>query len=57
MVENEFANQIENLRERDKKPDEPALLILDGHSSRNHLDAEQLWEDHKILVYQLPPQY
>ena len=35
--------------------DKPVLLITDGHSSRGHLDARMLWENHKVMILVLPP--
>ncbi len=34
---------------------EPALLILDQHSTRKSLDHELLWSEHKIKILLLPP--
>lgn len=54
IIQNGFVTEIEKLRAKENAPDEPALLILDNHSSRNALDAKMLWEDHKIMVLCLP---
>lgn len=50
-----FVAEVNKLRAADGTPNEPVLLILDGHSSRLGLDAQELFEQHNIFVYMLPP--
>lgn len=33
----------------------PALLILDGHTSRNNLDIARYWNDYQIAILFIPP--
>ena len=42
-VENQFVNEVKRLRNFYRK-DEPALVLLDGHSSRNSIDLEFMWQ-------------
>lgn len=53
-VENQFVNEVKRLRNFYRK-DEPALVLLDGHSSRNSIDLEFMWQQHRIAFYLLPP--
>jgi hypothetical protein len=52
IVENGFSAAIESKR---VNKNEPVLLIFDHHSSRDSIDAEKLWNDHKILLLIIPP--
>jgi hypothetical protein len=50
-----FADEVNKLRVKNGEPNEPALLILDHHSSRDAINAEQLWITSKILLLLIPP--
>jgi hypothetical protein len=52
IIENGFSIAIESMRV-DKN--EPVLLIFDHHSSRDSIDAEKMWNDHKILLLIILP--
>jgi 4-hydroxybenzoate polyprenyltransferase len=49
-----FIPQIQEMREI-HKIHRPALLILDGHSSRNNINLEKLWLEHQIAISLIPP--
>lgn len=49
-----FVPHIQRMREIHGN-DQPALLVLDGHSSRNNLNLKQLWDDHKVAITLIPP--
>ena len=53
-LENQFMTQINGLRNRLHR-DEPVLVILDNHSSRDSIDTLKMWNDHKILFLSIPP--
>jgi hypothetical protein len=50
----EFVAEVYKLRQL-TGTDDPALLILDNHSSRNSLDLNTLWEVHRIKILFIPP--
>jgi len=52
-VKNFFVPDVERIRKR--VGNYPALLILDGHSSRKNLEAMSLLDDAGIHVFLLPP--
>ena len=53
-VDKVFLKELEEIRGNELK-DEVALLIVDGHNSRDALDLPQLWNDHKLLVLIIRP--
>ena len=53
-VENIFVKELEQLRQKNGEPNAPALLLLDGHSSRQGLNGQQLLEKYNIFVLLLP---
>ncbi len=54
-IEKIFVKAIDDLRVKEGKMDELALLLLDHHSSRDSIDVKMLWETHKIIIHFLPP--
>jgi hypothetical protein len=53
-MENQFLSEIYRRRQK-YGMNQPALVILDNHSSRDILDTETLWNDHKIHFLFIPP--
>jgi hypothetical protein len=53
-IQNFFVAHIQQMRENHGEINEPALLIMDHHSSRDALDAELLWREHHILLLLIP---
>jgi len=45
---------VTKMRETNGENDEPVLLVMDHHISRDALDAEKLWRDHRILLLLIP---
>ena len=54
IIHNWFVAEVNKLRRTDGCPEEPVLLILDNHSTRDALNGEMLWENHKIMVLCIP---
>jgi hypothetical protein len=53
-LENQFLSQIYQRRQK-YGSNQPALVILDNHSSRDIIDTETLWNEHKIMFLFIPP--
>jgi hypothetical protein len=53
-IQNFFVEEIIKRRNLNGEENEPALLVMDHHSSRDALDAKLLWEEHKILLLLIP---
>lgn len=53
-IQNYFVEEISKSREIHGEENEPALLVMDHHTSRDGLDAEMLWNHHKILLLLIP---
>jgi len=53
-IQNFFVDYIADMRSKSLQPNEPILLIIDNHSSRDALDAKILWEVYRILLLLIP---
>lgn len=53
-IQNFFVDEINKKRQANGEDNEPVLLIMDHHSSRDGLDAKLLWDQHKILLLLIP---
>jgi hypothetical protein len=53
-IENYFVQEMDKMRANKGEEDEPVLLVMDHHVSRDALDAKMLWEKHKILLLLIP---
>lgn len=53
-LENQFLQQIYERRQI-VGPMSPVLVILDNHSSREFIDKETMWNEHRIMFLFIPP--
>jgi hypothetical protein len=49
-----FITHVQRVRNKMQNND-PALLILDNHASRDTIQKEQLWNDHQIMILLFSP--
>jgi hypothetical protein len=54
-LEKIFIPHVDHLRGKQGCPEQVVLLVSDGHTSRNCVDANKLFEEHRIVVFLLPP--
>lgn len=55
LIEKVFIQELNDYRKEINKEDSYAMLILDNHSSRNILEEETIFEQHKLILLPLPP--
>jgi len=53
-IQHYFVEHVTKMRETNGENDEPVLLVMDHHISRDAIDAEKLWRDHRILLLLIP---
>jgi hypothetical protein len=53
-IENQFINEVLQTRYM-TQCDDPALVLLDSHSSRSLINREYMWNQYKIFFFFLPP--
>lgn len=55
LIMDQFVSEINDYRTKNNCQNQYCMLLLDNHSSRNNLNTELLLNQHKIVIWFLPP--